>query len=146
RYSSLTRITTRVSAEEMTFDPTFEPDFDASAFGRLSVAGTQPSLDSCRPSVIDKTSFGTLEAKQLCAATYCGAGSCVVTTSGPACACDAGYVAQRFNDLDGAPSVTCVPRVPPVDLRAGGDLLPDACANASCGNGLCIDRNGVAVC
>src|SRR5262249_3649600 len=29
---------------------------------------------------------------------------------------------------------------------AGGDLLPDACANASCGDGTCVDRNGIAVC
>ncbi|MGE5184919.1 MAG: hypothetical protein ACM31C_22780, partial [Acidobacteriota bacterium] len=34
----------------------------------------------------------------------------------------------------------------PVDLRAGGDQLPDACANVSCGAGSCIDRNGVPVC
>jgi hypothetical protein len=36
--------------------------------------------------------------------------------------------------------------VPPVDLRADGIQLPDACANVSCGAGQCIDRNGVAVC
>lgn len=82
-----------------------------------------------------------------CAATYCGlGGQCVVTNSGPACQCDTGFVAQRFTDLDGAPSVTCIPATPPVDLRAEGEQLPDACAGKSCGNGSCIDRNGVAVC
>jgi hypothetical protein len=39
-----------------------------------------------------------------------------------------------------------VPATPPVDLRAGGDQLPDSCATASCGDGTCIDRNGVPVC
>jgi hypothetical protein len=70
----------------------------------------------------------------------------VTTAAGAACACGSEQVAQRFIDLDGKPSVTCVPATPPVDLRAGGDVLPDACANVGCGNGRCIDRNGVAVC
>jgi hypothetical protein len=60
--------------------------------------------------------------------------------------CNAGTVAQRFIDLDGQPSVTCVPAKPPADLRAGGAQLPDACATASCGAGTCVDRNGVPVC
>jgi hypothetical protein len=70
----------------------------------------------------------------------------VQTTAGAACACDDDKVAQRYFDLDNQASVTCVPRVPTVDLRAGGEVLPDACAGVSCGSGTCIDRNGVAVC
>jgi MYXO-CTERM domain-containing protein len=148
KYSSLTRITTRVSAEEMTFDPTFEPDYDGYGFGRLTLRGTQASLANCSGAVLDHDAYIELDAKQSCAATYCGPGGrCVVTTSGPACACNVGYVAQRFTDLDSAASVTCVPRTPPVDLRANGEQLPDACATVSCGTGsTCIDRNGVAVC
>jgi uncharacterized protein (TIGR03382 family) len=71
----------------------------------------------------------------------------VVTPDGAAaCACNADFVAQRFLDLDTKPSVTCVPRVPPVDLRADGNVLPDACAGVDCGLGQCADRNGIAVC
>lgn len=78
---------------------------------------------------------------------YCGEhGRCVGTAEGPACSCDNGFVAQRFNDLDNLQSVTCVPETPPVDLRAGGDQLPDGCAGQSCAAGTCIDRNGVPVC
>jgi len=146
KYPAVTRITTRVSAEEMTFDPAFEADFSAAFTGRLSVIGTQPSLANCRSDVIEKQELAQIEALQGCAAVYCGAGQCVATEQGAGCACDAGHVAQRFTDLDGLPSVTCVPQTPPCDLRAGGDALPDACANASCGAGLCMDRNGVAVC
>lgn len=148
KYASLTRITTRVSAEEMTFDPQFEPDFDALPGGRLTLFGKQPSLANCSGSVVDRFAYKQLDAKQSCASTYCGTGgSCVVTTAGPACQCNEGFVAQRFTDLDGEASVTCVPRTPPVDLRANGEQLPDACAQVSCGTGgTCIDRNGVAVC
>jgi hypothetical protein len=146
RYSTLTRITTRVSPEEMTFDPAFEPDYAARLTGPMSVHGTQPSLAACASAVIDKTRFHELDVVQDCATTYCGAGQCVITDQGAGCACDAGYVARSFTDLDGKPSVTCIPRVPPVDLRAGGLALPDACAGKSCGAGQCLDRNGVAVC
>lgn len=148
KYSSLTRITTRVSAEEMTFDPAFEPNYEGADFGRLALRGRQASLANCSGAVIDHDAYIELDAKQSCAATYCGIGGrCVVTTAGPACACNAGYVAQRFTDLDSAASVTCVPRTPPVDLRANGEQLPDACATTTCGSGdTCVDRNGVAVC
>jgi uncharacterized protein (TIGR03382 family) len=145
-YTHLTRITTRVSAEEMTFDPQFAPVFDALP-GRLTLQTSQPSLERCANQVIDKQAFAALTAVQQCATTYCGGGGrCVTTASGAACECDTGFVAQRFTDLDGQPSVTCIPRTPPVDLRANGEQLPDACVNVSCGNGSCVDRNGVAVC
>ncbi len=147
RHSHLTRITTRVSPEEMRFDPTFERDYGAPQTGRMTVRGDQASLASCEGSVIDKDKFAEVEATEGCAAMYCGAGGeCVTTANGAACLCSGDTVAQRFIDLDGAPSVTCVPRTPTCDLRAGGQVLPDACAGKSCGDGQCIDRNGVAVC
>ena len=147
RHTTVTRITTRISPEEMTFDPTFERHFGAPRTGKQILRGSSPSLASCAASVIDQDRFAELDALQGCAALYCGvAGQCVTTASGAACACMPGAVAQRFLDLDGTASVTCVPAVPTVDLRAGGEQLPDACAGVSCGDGDCIDRNGVAVC
>ncbi len=147
KHGTLTRITTRISAEEMTFDPAFEPDFDGLRSGRLFLRGSQASLGACAGAVMDTAAFIDADAKQSCAATYCGTGgSCAVTNSGAACACEPTYVAQRFLDLDGSSSITCVPATPPVDLRANGEQLPDACAGVSCGAGTCIDRNGVAVC
>src|SRR5262249_18615104 len=107
----------------------------------------QPSLAACGERVMNQQQYAQIQAKQGCNAMYCGpAGRCVTTDYGPACACNAGAVAQRFIDLDNQPSVTCVPATPPVDLRAGGDALPDSCAGVSCGDGQCIDRNGVPVC
>ena len=146
-YPSLTRITTRISPEEMTFDPQFEPDPGALATGNLTVSGSQISVANCSDRVIDHQVLADTTARAGCTSMYCGPqGQCVTTASGPACACNAGFVAQQFTDLDDHPSVTCVPQTPPCDLRAGGDVLPDACAGVSCGAGECIDRNGVAVC
>lgn len=148
KYGRLTRITTRVSPEEMTFDPAFEPDYDAvTMMGNLRVVGKQASLDACAGAVIDTEAFIKADAEQSCAATYCGpGGTCVVTNSGPACQCADTHLAHRFSDLDGQASITCIPRTPPVDLRANGENLPDACLGKSCGLGTCVDRNGVATC
>ncbi|MBA3453407.1 MAG: DUF2330 domain-containing protein, partial [Deltaproteobacteria bacterium] len=147
KYPMVTRITTRISPEEMTFDPTYERDYGAAHTGRLVVRGSSPTLASCASSVIAEERYAEIDALQSCASMYCGvAGHCVTTASGAACECMPGAVAQRFLDLDGQPSVTCVPQVPTVDLRAGGAVLPDACAGVSCGTGTCQDRNGVAVC
>jgi hypothetical protein len=147
KHSKLTRITTRVSPEEMNFDPQFETDFNAPQTGRLQLRTTQPTLAGCSSQVIDKKQQDKIEALQRCAATYCGAGGhCATTTTGSGCECSPGNVSQRFTDLDGQPSVTCIPQVPPVDLRAGGFQLPDACVNIDCGLGSCVDRNGIATC
>jgi hypothetical protein len=146
-YTTLTRITTRLSPEQMTFDPTFEPDYGASATGLASASNTQHSLAACAARVIDQAAYDAAERRQGCAAMYCGIGAeCVTTASGAACACGPGSVAQQFTDEDNLPSVTCVPATPTADLRAGGAVLPDACADVSCGDGTCIDRNGIPVC
>jgi hypothetical protein len=147
RYTALTRITTRVSPEEMTWDPAFEADPGAPLDGKLVVRGSMPSLNACSAAVIDQAKYQQITTAQTCATTYCGPhGECVITDSGAGCQCDQDYVAQQYTELDTQPSVTCVPRTPTVDLRNGGLVLPDACANVSCGAGTCIDRNGVAVC
>jgi MYXO-CTERM domain-containing protein len=147
KYTTMTRLTTRISPEEMRFDPTFERDFTAQRTGQLVLRGTQASLSACASQVIDQERFETVDALQSCATLYCGVGGqCVTTAIGAACACGEDTVAQRFTDLDGLASVTCVPRVPTCDLRAGGENLPDACVGVTCGAGSCIDRNGVAVC
>ncbi len=150
RHTTLTRLTTRISPEEMTFDPVFEPVSASSRTapselpnGRLTLNGSITTLENCRDDVIDPVALTEIESRQLCATTYCGPGTCVVTAAGAACQCDAGNVAREFTDLDGLPSVTCVPDVGTVDFGLGLDEpLPDACASITLEGGDCLDIGG----
>ncbi len=131
KYPRMTRITTRLSAEEMTFDPMFEANAALVITPRLALTATVSSLDGCAPDVIDADAYEALAAVDDCATVYCGRGLCSATAIGVGCACDAGYVARVYTDLDGEPSVTCVRDEAPVDLSAGGLDIPDICGTLS---------------
>ena len=149
-YPRLTRITTRLSPEEMTFDPAFQEFVDDALTPQsrpTQLVANQKLLIGCETDVIDKDTYITLRAQQQCATTYCGEGECVITGVGPGCDCNSGFVARRFTDYDGEDRVTCVPASPPVDFGADGLELPDACAGLSCGaNGTCLDVGGFPSC
>ncbi|MEM9072518.1 MAG: DUF2330 domain-containing protein [Myxococcota bacterium] len=147
RHPRMTRITTRLSAHEMTFDPMFEPGPRASS--RLAIQGTRTSIDACRDAIADDEGEATadeLADRQLCATTYCGEGECVITSSGPGCLCNEGFVARAFTDLDGSRNVTCIPAEHPVDLSAGGLEIKSSCDDTDCGAGSCIDHAGFPTC
>jgi hypothetical protein len=146
KHSSLTRLTTRMSAEDMSYDPIFEPDSEFPAFGRLSLSNTVTSLSRCEDDIIATQQYEEILATRDCASVYCGTGSCVITESGAACECGQGTTARRYIDLDGQGSVTCVPDESPVDLAAGGIALPDVCATVDCGAGACLDVGGFPTC
>lgn len=146
RNTVLSRLTTRLSPHEMTFDPAFAPS-DATSHGRLSLTGTQSSLAGCTSDIIDDDRFFELNEQIDCATTYCGAGACVVTYfAGVGCDCDAGFAARQFTDLDGLTSITCVPEASPVDLSAGGVVLQSSCGGTDCGAGRCVDQGGFPAC
>lgn len=145
RHSRLTRLTTRLSPEEMSFDPVFAPT-PPGLDRRLSLANRVASLRHCEEDVIDQNRYRAVQERQDCASIYCGVGACVVTRQGAGCDCGEGYVARGFQDLDGEPSVTCTPAQGPVALTAEGVTLPDACAGVDCGQGRCVDVGGFAAC
>lgn len=144
KYSKLTRLTTRVSPHEMSFDPVFEPSpTDLGLNGRLRLIGERFSLDACAADAVTVAELATANAALACSSIYCGKGECVAMSNGAGCRCDADYVARTFNDLDGLPSVTCVPAAHVVDLGVGIEL-PSACAGLTLPNGLCVDLGGFA--
>ena len=147
-YAQVTRLTTRLNAEEMTFDPMFAADPAVQLQARLSITGTRRSLDSCREEIAnaDKPRYEEIRLQQWCATTYCGHGRCVATDSGAGCECDPNYVARAFTNLDGQPSITCVPDEYPVDFSAGGIELPDVCEDYDCGSGTCVNLGGFPSC
>ena len=145
KHSHLTRLTTRLSPEEMTFDPSFVPQADAPP-RKPFLGGSYYDLSACMADVIATDTAAWVDAIDGCAAVYCGKGQCVATDAGVGCACDAGHVARVFTDLDGDRSVTCVPETPPVILDKEVDL-PDPCAGVDCGPGaVCHDLGGFAAC
>lgn len=148
RHTTLTRLTTRLSPHEMTFDAMYEPMVgEPPVSGRLALRGQRNVMTRCEADIIDRELYDFVQEQQLCAAIYCGPGECVVAEGGVAgCLCDAGHTARRFTDLDGQPSVTCIPDAALVDLEAGGLELQSPCDGVSCGAGTCIDIGGFATC
>lgn len=147
-YPVVTRLTTRLSAEEMTFDPMFQPmTGEPPVEGRLRLSNDRQSLESCRDDVVDEARYQSIETIQQCAALYCSDGECASAESGEVgCVCETGFVARKFTDLDGQESVTCVPDQAPVDFASAGITLPDACKNVDCGAGRCVDVGGFPTC
>ncbi len=145
RYPRMTRLTTRLSPHEMTFDPMFAPA-PIEPQGRLQLNGTVRQMRSCSGDIIDRELYQSIVEIQDCSTTYCGEGICAVTETGPGCACNPGFVARNFRDLDGLNSVTCVPEAPTVNHGADGLVVPDICGGVSCGRGRCINQNGFPAC
>jgi hypothetical protein len=147
RYSVVTRLTTRISPEEMTFDPYFEPRTAAGGTaypnGALTIQGSRNTLTACETDIVDTELYDDIVAVQDCTSVYCDDGNCVNTSAGVGCACNPGSVARTFTDLDGQQSITCVPGEGTVDLAAGGIELPDVCGQqAVLTNGNCKPVGG----
>lgn len=145
KHAFMTRVTTRLSPEEMTFDPAFQPS-NAATLNGLTLEGTRNTLVGCEGDVIDPSLYQAIKDRRPCSAVYCGEGECVLTAEGAACDCDAGKVARVFVDLDAVRSVTCVPSTPLVDYGFGGLTLPSACNGVDCGLGQCVDVGGFPAC
>ena len=152
KHERVTRLITRLSPEEMRFDPVFRPATNVEPGqlefpnNSLTLYSSQLSLSGCTKDVLAPEIFERVTSSGRCSALYCGSGDCTIDEDGSAgCDCDAGSVARAYTDLDGSVSVTCVPDIPPVDLSVDLELA-DACQGIDCGQGTCIDLNGVATC
>jgi len=147
KYTRVTRLSTRLSPEEMSFDPMFRPMLsDDVEMGRRTFTGTHTVLTGCSADVVNGPAYDQVVSTQECASTYCGVeGQCVGTAAGAGCVCSRQELARVFTDLDGTRAVTCVPQQGTVDLSAGGLELPDACAGKELSAGSsCFDIGGFA--
>ena len=142
--STVTRLYTRLSPEQMTVDPAFgrTKPLPAPPTGLLDLS-THPSLYRCGQVIPEAL-------PSPCAFNYCGLGAtCAVVAGQAACRCPAGAVAQDVTGPDGSPHVTCVPRVNPLGITpaAGGEGTAfDPCKNVDCGTGACVLRSGFPAC
>ncbi|MFT6396981.1 MAG: hypothetical protein ACJAYU_001725 [Bradymonadia bacterium] len=138
-YPYVTRLTTRLSPHEMTFDPVFRPTLVLRSQPRRSYSATRPEIERCVDDLVDSDAWETFDVASACATVYCDAGTCAVSDGAAGCVCDEGFVGRTFRDLDGAFSVTCVPETPPVDFSAGGLVLKSACEDEG---ESCVDVGG----
>ena len=148
----LTRFYSRLSAEEMTFDPIFgrSAGDDVSRMRQLSreVGGVDLCPDV--PVSADPCTFVT-----------CGAGGTCRTvtqedengyeTTVAACGCVPGATARTTFAPDGSATVICQDQrmsfLNPGDNEAGAEALPDPCATFDCGaNGSCVPMNMTPTC
>jgi hypothetical protein len=154
----LTRLYTRLSAEEMTSDP---------VFGRSALGNVDREHRLSRVvEGIDQCSEEARESTDPCDFATCGAGGMCrrVTTPAPAgtgndtgliapgCACVPGATARATFAPDGSPTVICQDgRMSFLNAgereTADADVLPDACAGYDCGErGQCIAMNLTPTC
>ena len=145
-HAYMSRLYTRLSAEEMTSDPVFR----RSAGGDVERWRTLPHTD-------DSCGYGgDAQAPSPCEFMACGAGGTCgeVRVDGAldaGCACVPGATARTTFAPDGTATVACQdPRMSflnPGDVEVPGRTpLPDACVGFDCGAGTCIAVNMTPTC
>jgi hypothetical protein len=153
----LTRLYTRVSAEEMTSDPVFGRSSLGDVARQHQLSRYVDGVDQCPNDLSvssDPCDFATCGAGGLCRAVSVDAPS--VPSSTPllsaGCACVPGATARVTRAPDGSPTVICqdgrMSFLNPGDRDTeGSDALPDTCASFSCGeHGQCISMNLTPTC
>jgi hypothetical protein len=154
----LTRLYTRLSAEEMTSDPVFGRSSLGDVAREHQISRYVNGDDQCPgPNAPTPTS-------NPCDFTTCGAGgTCRPVASDSnlppyysdaiaGCACVPGATARTTRGPGGAPSVICqdgrMSFINPGDRETeGGDVVPDACAGFDCGeHGQCVAMNMTPTC
>ncbi len=153
----LTRLYTRLSAEEMTVDPIF----GRSALGDVSrqhqLSRIVNGVDQCAeemPTSTDPCDFATCGAGGLCrpVAARTTDPNAAESAQIAGCACVPGATARPTFAPDGSPTVIC--QDGRMSFLNAGDrendtapALPDACAGFSCGdNGQCVAVNMTPTC
>jgi hypothetical protein len=145
--SYITRLYTRLSPEEMTYDPLFK----RSSKGNVSRFRTADGDDQCVAP----------QSSNPCDFTACGAlGLCRVVDEGgqkaAACACAGGSTARTTFVPDASGSgftstVSCIDQrlsyLNPGQRNAAGEALPDPCVGIDCGgHGTCVAMNMTPTC
>jgi len=159
-YPYLTRLYSRVSAEEMTSDPVFGRTTLGDVAREHQLSRFVDGIDQCAEGVrasTDPCDFATCGAGGLCRgvsladATASSMGMSAEAIA-PGCACLPGATARATFAPDGSPTVICQDGRMSF-LNAGdrdeqtGEVLPDACAGFDCGeHGQCTAMNMTPTC
>jgi hypothetical protein len=135
----LTRAYTRMSASEMSDDPSFAPGGEE-VNGDIDLSNRAP-VDVCDPH---------LDMEPTCGFTYCGRDArCGVSASGrEGCLCPEGKVARQVFEQTQFNAVAVINCQDPIeDLIGTPDQLGNPCDGFSCGDfGTCVPVNGFPTC
>ena len=155
KFPYLTRLHARMSAEEMTDDPTFMVASDRSDVNNIHDLSDPGSTCNYPPNPppVDPCNFNYCGRRGVCvqaeAANTVPNGSPATTAPGCACANDA-IARVTTTGANGQPTMYCEPVAQNLDSApAGGQgpLLSAACEGFSCGaHGACVPMNGNPTC
>ncbi len=148
----LTRLYSRLSAEEMTFDPIFGRSAGEDVSRARQLSRVVDGVDQCADVAVsaDPCTFATCGAGGICRpVTQVDTNGTETTVA--ACGCVPGATARTTFAPDGSPTVICQDQrmsfLNPGDQAAGAEALPDPCATFSCGdNGSCVPVNMTPTC
>jgi hypothetical protein len=128
----VTRLYSRMDAEEMTVDPIFAPVTGSGVEDGVLDLSSQISPEQC-----------SLETVPVCGARYCGDGDgCAARAGGDGCVCGPEHTARAVSSPLGGFQVVCAATV--IDLHDGEG---NACAGNACGDlGECVAVNDRASC
>lgn len=147
----MTRLYTRLSAEEMTSDPIFGRSSGADVSRTRQLSRIVEGVDQCVDnSSTDPCDFATCGAGGLCRPVPVASNG--TTTDVAACACLPGATARTTFAVDGTASVVC--QDGRMSFLNAGDreldtlgFLPDTCVDFDCGdNGRCVAMNLTPTC
>jgi hypothetical protein len=151
----MTRLYTRVSAEEMTLDPIFGRSSGGDVSRTHQLSATVDGVDVCSadtPDSVDPCEFVTCGAAGICRVAMNGdAGAAGAPAEVAACGCLPGATARTTFAPDGTATVICqdarMSFLNPGDQEAGMPTLPDPCATFDCGSfGHCTPVNMTPTC
>ena len=148
----LTRFYSRLSAEEMTFDPIFGRSAGDDVSQVRQLVREVDGVDQCpdTPVSTDPCTFVTCGAGGICR-TVTQVDEFQNELEVAACGCVPGATARTTFAPDGTATVICQDQrmsfLNPGDQEAGSEALPDPCATFSCGdNGSCVAVNMTPTC
>jgi hypothetical protein len=152
RFRYITRLYTRMSAEEMTLDPTFAVSAEQADVSNIHDLSDPNSPTNCTPP----------PPPDPCAFAYCGRrGACgepaastmpgmpgTATNAVPSCLCAGDATARATTTGNGQAAVYCEPmRMNFDDPTSGSSIVQAACEGFDCGaHGECVGMNGNPTC
>lgn len=148
--SYMTRLYTRLSPEEMTYDPVFKRSTKGDVARQRELPFIKELCDSDSSNDgVDPCTFNPCGAYAMCRSMTDDNGTKVA-----ACACAPGLTARAVPDFGNSnlgTSVTCIDErlsfLNVGDRGPAGDVLPDPCVGVDCGeNGKCVNMNMTPTC